>query len=283
MLTARMTLTTHEETIMNPATTQNETQVALRAAHVSKSFGDVKVIGDLDLAITKGDVTCLVGPSGVGKTTLLRLLAGLAKPTAGEVSINGTPITGPVPEIAVVFQDYRGSMMPWMKVLENVAFPLQGRGVRKAERLAKARESLAVVGLSDSADKYPWQLSGGMQQRVAIARALAYESPILLMDEPFGSLDAQTRFELEDLVLELREELGITVVVVTHDIDEAVFLGDRVVVFGERPSRIVDDVEVPLGRDRKQLVTKADPVFIQLRTRVLEEIQRYGLTPSKIF
>src|SRR5690606_3698170 len=120
-------------------------------------------------------------------------------------------------------------------------------------------------------------LSGGMQQRVAIARALAYESPILLMDEPFGSLDAQTRFELEDLVLRLRRELGITIVLVTHDIDEAVYLGDRVVVFGGRPSRIVDDIAVPLGRERTQLTTRAEPVFIELRTRVLDEIQRCGL------
>ena len=168
-------------------------------------------------------------------------------------------------------------MMPWMSVLENVAFPLQGRGVQKSERNLRALEALQVVGLTESAQKYPWQLSGGMQQRVAIARALAYESSILLMDEPFGSLDAQTRFDLEDLVLRLRQDLGITIVVVTHDIDEAVYLGDSVVVFGGRPSHIVDDVEVPLGRDRNQLTTKGQPTFIELRTRVLEEIQRYGL------
>lgn len=264
------------ETIISP--------VALSATHVSKSFGvgpsRVDVIEDLHLDIHTGDVTCLVGPSGVGKTTLLRLLAGLAIPTSGQVSMAGTPITGAVEEIAVVFQDYRGSLMPWMKVLQNVAFPLEGRGVSKPERTARAAEALAVVGLSDNADNYPWQLSGGMQQRVAIARALAYESPILLMDEPFGSLDAQTRFELEDLVLRLRREFGITIVLVTHDIDEAVYLGDRVVVVGGRPSRIVDDIQVPLGRERDQLTTRAEPVFIELRTRVLNEIQLYGLKSS---
>lgn len=266
--------------------TQHESTqpVALRATHVSKSFGTgadtVQVIADLHLDIHQGDVTCLVGPSGVGKTTLLRVLAGLAIPTGGTVSMGDVVVTEPVEQIAVVFQDYRGSLMPWMKVLQNVAFPLEGRRVPKAERLRRAASALEVVGLSESADKYPWQLSGGMQQRVAIARALAYESPILLMDEPFGSLDAQTRFDLEDLVLNLRRDLGITIVVVTHDIDEAVYLGDRVIVFGGRPSRIVDDVAVPLGRERTQLTTRAEPAFIELRTRVLDEIQRYGLSTS---
>lgn len=260
------------------------TEVALSAVHVGKSFGSgagrVAVIEDLHLDIRTGDVTCLVGPSGVGKTTLLRLLAGLATPSTGTVSLSGNVITEPVAEIAVVFQDYRGSLLPWMKVAQNVAFPLEGRKVPKVDRLRRAQEALDVVGLADSADKYPWQLSGGMQQRVAIARALAYEAPIMLMDEPFGSLDAQTRFELEDLVLKLRNDLGITIVVVTHDIDEAVYLGDRVVVLGGRPSRIVDDVVVPLGRMRDQLSTRATPTFIELRTRVLGEIQQHGLTPQ---
>ncbi|UOR01874.1 ABC transporter ATP-binding protein [Leucobacter allii] len=256
-------------------------EVALSASHVRKSFGHgsdaVTVIEDLDLDVVSGEITCLVGPSGVGKTTLLRLLSGLARPTTGSVSLAGAELDGPDAQVAVVFQDYRGSMMPWMRVLQNVAFPLEGRGVAKAERIERAARALDVVGLGESTGKYPWQLSGGMQQRVAIARALAYESPILLMDEPFGSLDAQTRFDLEDLVLRLRESLGITIVVVTHDIDEAVYLGDRVVVLGGRPSRIVDDIEVPLGRRRQQLATKSEPVFVELRTRVLDEIQRHGL------
>jgi NitT/TauT family transport system ATP-binding protein len=262
---------------------QKETTIrtAISVKDVAKTFGSgdeaVTIIRGLDLDVASGDVTCLVGPSGVGKTTLLGLLAGLSTPTSGAVFMGDVEVTGPVAEMAVVFQDYRGSMMPWMNVLENVAFPLQGRGVQKSERNRRALEALQVVGLTESAQKYPWQLSGGMQQRVAIARALAYESSILLMDEPFGSLDAQTRFDLEDLVLRLRQDLGITIVVVTHDIDEAVYLGDRVVVFGGRPSHIVDDVEVPLGRDRNQLTTKGQPTFIELRTRVLEEIQRYGL------
>ncbi|MGO2111373.1 MAG: ABC transporter ATP-binding protein [Pseudoclavibacter sp.] len=256
-------------------------EVALSATHVAKSFGAgadrTEVIADLHLDIRTGDVTCLVGPSGVGKTTLLRVLAGLTPPSAGEVTLAGAAVAGPTEQIAVVFQDYRGSLLPWMRVADNVAFPLEGRGVPKRERLAKAAEALDVVGLGGSAEKFPWQLSGGMQQRVAIARALAYDAPILLMDEPFGSLDAQTRFELEDLVLRLRRELGITIVLVTHDIDEAVYLGDRVVALGGRPSRIVDDVEVRLGRDRTQLSTKSEPLFVELRTRVFGVIQQHVL------
>ena len=175
-----------------------ESTVALSAARVGKSFGTgagrVEVIDGLNLEIRAGDVTCLVGPSGVGKTTLLRLLAGLSTPTTGMVSLGDDVLTGPSSQIAVVFQDYRGSLLPWMKVDQNVAFPLEGRGVPKQERLRRAREALEVVGLAANADAFPWQLSGGMQQRVAIARALAYDAPIMLMDEPFGSLDAQTRF-----------------------------------------------------------------------------------------
>lgn len=258
--------------------------VLLRTDRITKTFGAgeaaLTVIDELSLDIRAGDVTCLVGPSGVGKTTLLHLLAGLSAPTSGSVAINGTTIVEPVEEIAVVFQDYRSSLMPWMRVLPNVAFPLEGRGVAKAEREERAAEALRQVGLADSGSKYPWQLSGGMQQRVAIARALAYESPVLLMDEPFGSLDAQTRFELEDLVLRLRGELGISIVLVTHDIDEAVYLGDRVIVLGGRPSRIVDDVTVPLGRDRDQLTTRSTPTFVELRTRVLHEIQRHAFDPA---
>jgi len=207
---------------------------------------------------------------GISKT--LRCLSGLLRPTSGSVRLGDTTVSEPRAEIAVVFQDYRGSLMPWMRVRENVAFPLEGMGVKRTERQDRAEQSLAAVGLPDVGDKYPWQLSGGMQQRVAIARELAYNAPILLMDEPFGSVDAQARFELEDLVLELRRQLGIAVVVVTHDIDEAVYLGDRVIVLAGKPAAVVDNLEIDLGLDRDQFSTRADRRFATLRSRVFSEV-----------
>jgi NitT/TauT family transport system ATP-binding protein len=240
---------------------------------VAKSYGDHHVLSGLDLHVDPGEFVCIVGPSGAGKTTLLRCLSGLIRPTAGSVHLGDLEVTGPLAEIAVVFQDYRGSLMPWMTVRENVAFPLQGMGVGRGRRRARADESLAAVGLSDVCGKYPWQLSGGMQQRVAIARGIAYRAPVLLMDEPFGSVDAQARFDLEDLALELRRSLGLSVVVVTHDIDEAVYLADRVVVLAGRPATVVDDLAVDLGPERDQIATRALPRFAELRSRVLQEIR----------
>ncbi|MEU4223169.1 ABC transporter ATP-binding protein [Nonomuraea sp. NPDC026600] len=252
-------------------------RAALIVEDVSKSYGHAgaahHVLAGLSLRVEPGEFVCIVGPSGAGKTTLLRCLSGLMRPTSGTVRYGDRAVTEPLAEIAVVFQDYRGSLMPWMRVRDNVAFPLQGLGVKRDVRRRRADESLDAVGLADVGDKYPWQLSGGMQQRVAIARAIAYESPVLLMDEPFGSVDAQARFDLEDLALTLREQLGISIVVVTHDIDEAVYLGDRVIVLGGKPATVVDDLDVDLGARRDQIETRADPRFAELRTRVLTRIR----------
>ena len=203
-------------------------------------------IADVAFDVAKGEFVCVVGPSGAGKTTLLRCLSGLLAPTSGEVRFEGTPLRTVPDRLSVVFQDYSRSLFPWLTVDRNVAVPLKVAGVPKPERAARIHEVLQAVGLGDVGRSYPWQLSGGMQQRVAIARALAHQPDMLLMDEPFASVDAQTRFDLEDLILEVRRELGITVVLVTHDIDEAVYLADRVVVLSGPPSRVVEIVDVPL-------------------------------------
>jgi NitT/TauT family transport system ATP-binding protein len=246
--------------------TDRGANAALIVEDVSKSYGSGAaahpVLTGLSLRVEPGEFVCIVGPSGAGKTTLLRCLSGLMHPTSGTVRYGDRPVTEPLAEIAVVFQDYRGSLMPWMRVRDNVGFPLEGMGVKRAERHERADAALAAVGLTeDVGHKYPWQLSGGMQQRVSIARGIAYRSPVLLMD---------------DLVLSLRGQLGISIIVVTHDIDEAVYLGDRVVVLGGRPATVIDNLTVDLGTERDQITTRALPLFADLRTRVLTQIRGVG-------
>ncbi|WP_175279088.1 ABC transporter ATP-binding protein [Prescottella equi] len=231
------------------------------------------VIEDLSFEVADGEFLCIVGPSGVGKTTMLKCLSGLIPASEGEVRIDGRLIDGPPREMALVFQDYTRSLMPWLTVERNVMLPLKDSRVPRAERHARVRRALAEVGLSSAAKKYPWELSGGMQQRVAIARALAYQPEVLLMDEPFASLDAQTRFDLEDLLLALRAELGITILFVTHDIDEAVYLSDRVVVLNGAPCSVAEIVDVRLGRQRNQITTRGGKQFAELRTHLLTAVR----------
>ncbi len=232
----------------------------------------VPVFSDISLDVARGEILSIVGPSGVGKTTLLKVLAGLFSPTEGLVWFEGTRIDSPPLDLAVVFQNYADSLFPWMKVSSNVELPLAARRVPRSVRRDAARQYLASVGLGAVGNAYPGQLSGGMQQRVAIARALASGPKLLLMDEPFGSLDAQTRIELEDMLLSLREGYGFTAVLVTHDVDEAIYLGDRVLVLSGSPASVVDMIGVPFGRDRDQIRTKAEPDFGSLRGRIMRHL-----------
>ena len=233
---------------------------------VSKSYGDNLAVRNITAGIEAGKVSVIVGPSGCGKSTLLRIISGLDTPTSGGVAFEGKPVDG-VPEgLAMVFQDYSRSLYPWMRVAKNIAFPL--KHLPKAERAARVQEAIEAVGLAGKESLYPWQMSGGMQQRVAIARALASHPKLLLMDEPYASVDAQTRADLEDLLLDIQARLGITVLVVTHDIDESVYLADHVIVLSKPPSIVAETIEVDLPRPRDQVTTKADPRFVELRAQV---------------
>ncbi|MEV0481681.1 ABC transporter ATP-binding protein [Streptomyces sp. NPDC050508] len=233
----------------------------------------VEAVRDLTFTVDAGELVCLVGPSGCGKTTLLKCMGGLLTPTAGEVLLRGQKVSGPPPGMAFVFQEYGRSLFPWMRVGENVELPLKQKALSKARRRGLVADALESVGLTDAAGAYPWQLSGGMQQRVAIARALAYEPDVLLMDEPFAAVDAQTRADLEDLVRGLWRERGITILFVTHDIDEAVYLGERVVVLSASPTVVQEQLKVDLPVERDQLHTRVAPRFAELRTHVYEQIQ----------
>jgi NitT/TauT family transport system ATP-binding protein len=234
----------------------------------------VEALRDLTFSVEASELVCVVGPSGCGKTTMLRCVAGLLEPTGGEVLLGGTRVAGPPPDLAVVFQEYGRSLFPWMTVRGNVELPLRAKRLPGDRRDRLVRDALAAVGLGDVHGAYPWQLSGGMQQRVAIARAVAYEPQVLLMDEPFAAVDAQTRAELEDLVRSVWHRTGVTIVFVTHDIDEAVYLGQRVLVLSSSPTVVQEDLTVDLPGDRDQLTTRSDPRFTQLRTHVYAQIQK---------
>jgi NitT/TauT family transport system ATP-binding protein len=228
----------------------------------------------LRFTVAVGELVSLVGPSGCGKTTLLRAIAGLLRPTSGTITVHGQPVAGVPPAVAVVGQDYSRTLLPWRTAHGNITFALtpQCRGRRECNQLA--RQALDAVGLPPAAArKHPWQLSGGMQQRVAIARALAARPRLLLMDEPFGALDAQTRADLEDLLLHVRRAHGMTVLLVTHDIDEAVYLGNRVLVLSGSPSRLLADLRVDLPAKRDQITTRQHPEFVRLRTEVARLIR----------
>jgi NitT/TauT family transport system ATP-binding protein len=223
--------------------------------------------------VNAGEIAALVGPSGAGKTTVLRIVAGLLDPTQGTAEVAGRLVDGPPEGVAMVFQDYSRSLLPWLTVLGNVMLPMRANGVSKTQAEERARHALASVGLAGRERIHPRQLSGGMQQRVAIARALAFQPALLLMDEPFASVDAQTRMDLEDLVLPLRDEYAVTILFVTHDIDEAVYLSDRVISLTPPPSVVGDVVSIDLPAPRDQVTTKQDPGFAHYREHVLSLVR----------
>jgi NitT/TauT family transport system ATP-binding protein len=235
--------------------------------------GDVEAVRNLTFDLRAGELACLVGPSGSGKTTLLKCISGLMTPTEGEVLLDGKRVSGPPKKMAVVFQEYGRSLFPWMRVRDNVELPLKNQGVPKAERDRLVDEALEAVGLAHVPRSYPWQLSGGMQQRVAIARAIAYQPEVLLMDEPFAAVDAQTRADLEDLIRVVWKKLGVTVLFVTHDIDESVYLGERVIILSSSPTVVQEDIVIDLPAERDQLETRSLPRFTELRHHVYEQIQ----------
>lgn len=242
-------------------------------SNLSKHYSTTKatqiILENVSFDVAEGESLTIVGPSGAGKTTLLRCMTGLLRPTTGTIAIDGRQLVGPQPDVAVVFQDYSRSLMPWLTVRKNVELPLRNKDYPRAKRKMVAETALAEVGLIDALDKYPGQLSGGMQQRVALARGLAFDPKILVMDEPFASVDAQTRGDLEDLVGRLQRVHNITMVVVTHDIDEAIYLSDRVVALGGKPTSVLEIVDVPLPWPRDQISTKSLADFTELRKRLM--------------
>ncbi|MGY0233020.1 ABC transporter ATP-binding protein [Longispora urticae] len=235
---------------------------------VTKTFGDFTALSDISLDIRAGEFVALVGPSGCGKSTLLDLLGGLSRPTGGQILIDGNPVTGPGLDRGVVFQQY--ALLPWRTALGNIEFGLEAKGVGRRERAERSRHFLDLVGLDGFGDRYPHELSGGMKQRVAIARSLAFDPEVLLMDEPFAALDAQTRESLQDELLRIWERTGKTIVFITHGIEEAVYLGQRVAVMTSRPGRIKRVVDIPLDSRTSGGDLRADPEFVRLRHEIWE-------------
>ncbi len=243
---------------------------------VGGAKGELLILKDVSLAVRKHEFVSIVGASGCGKTTLLRLLAGLLRPTKGQVTFNGAPVTEPHQQLAVVFQDYGRALLPWRTVADNVSLALEARRVPRPERPAIIAGLLQKVGLGDRSDAFPLQLSGGMQQRLQIARCLAQQPDVLLMDEPFGALDAMTRQNLQDEVARLSAESGTTVIFVTHDLEEAIYLGDRVISMESRPGRISEVMEIDLPRPRHQLRTREDARFLAYRHHLFDLLPTTG-------
>ena len=233
---------------------------------------------EVSFTVAQGDFLSIIGPSGCGKSTLLHIMAGLSAPTGGRVLLKGEPVTGPRLDMVYVFQQYTKSIFPWKTVLENVLLGVKYRSSAPREELLKlCREQLEVVGLGAYAHYHPYQLSGGMQQRVAIARALVCRPDLLLMDEPFSALDAMTRAELQDLLLQLWREFRLTILFVTHDLDEALYLAQRVILLSASPGTVAGAIGVPLGYPRSQVKTRSEPIYLELRERLYRFMVEQGV------
>ncbi len=249
-------------------------KTALAIRDLTMRFGDRLILNNVNLEVREGEFVCIVGASGSGKTTLLRALAGLAHPVAGEACFEGQAITAPSRDRAIIFQDYSKALLPWRTVRGNVALSLEARSVPSSERDDIVDGLLAKMGLTHAKHQFPSQLSGGMQQRVQIARCLAQNPKLLLMDEPFGALDAMTRQGLQDEILALAAENQVSTVFITHDLEEAIYLGDKVVVLGRSPAIVVENIAIDLPRPRHQLFTREDNRFITYRHRLFELLAR---------
>ncbi len=245
----------------------------LDVENITKSYGSsAAVLEDLTFQQKPGEFLTIVGPSGCGKSTLLRCIASLMQPSSGQVLHKGNVFAEPPKWLSIVFQDYNRSLFPWLTVRKNVEFGL--RGVSESERRQRASEAIDAVKLSHAADLYPWQISGGMQQRCALARSIVVRPELLLLDEPFASVDAQTRIDLQDMVIDICRQMSLSTLLVTHDIDEAVYMADRIVVLSTRPARVVEEINVDIPYPRDQLTTKETPEFLKLRHQVYTLVRK---------
>lgn len=238
----------------------------LAVESISKSYGSAPVLDGLKFEQRPGEFLSIVGPSGCGKSTLLRCIASLMQPNSGSVRHKGNTFAEPPSWLSIVFQDYSRALFPWLTVRQNVAFGLHHIGSR--ERDERVQAAVQAVNLTHAIDLYPWQLSGGMQQRCSLARSIVVRPELLLLDEPFASVDAQTRIDLQDLVIDLSRRMNLSTLLVTHDVEEAVYMSDRIVVLSTRPARVVEEITVDLPYPRDQLATKETPDFLRLRHQV---------------